>query len=53
MKDTHFNLLYVPGHKDIPGNETADQLAKAAALLPEPPVMTFPFRAAKSAIKKL
>lgn len=52
MKDTHFNLLYVPGHKDIPGNETADQHAKAAALLPEPPVMTVPFRAAKSAIKK-
>jgi hypothetical protein len=26
----------VPGHTDIPGNEEADRLAKAASLLPEP-----------------
>jgi hypothetical protein len=26
----------VPGHTDIPGNERADKLAKAASLLPEP-----------------
>ena len=31
------DLLYVPGHKDIPGNELADTHAKAAALLEGPP----------------
>jgi ribonuclease HI len=29
-------VRWIPGHTDIPGNERADKLAKAASLLPEP-----------------
>ncbi|KJZ69395.1 hypothetical protein HIM_11211 [Hirsutella minnesotensis 3608] len=32
--DTH--VRWVPGHADIPGNERADELAKAGATLPDP-----------------
>jgi len=46
-------LLYVPGHKDIPGNELADVHAKEAALLEGPPASeAVTFATAKSIIKR-
>ena len=39
----HANLMYVPGHRDIPGNEMADEHAKRAAKLTNPPDNTVPF----------
>ena len=47
----HANLMYVPGHRDIPGNEMADEHAKRAATLTDPPDFTVPLRAAKTIIK--
>ena len=48
------DLLYVPGYKDVPGNEIADHHAKAAARLPgEADVdQSVPFIAVKSAIRR-
>ena len=47
------DLLYVPGHKDIPGNEMADTHAKEAALLEGPPANeAVSFRTAKAIIRR-
>ena len=49
---TKIDLLYVPGHRDIPGNELADTHAKAAAALDEPYLnKPIPFTTARAFIK--
>jgi len=48
----HAHLLFVPGHKDIPGNELADKHAKQATLLPGTQDDSVPLRTARTAIFK-
>ena len=52
FNSVHVRLLWIPSHSDIPGNETADQLAKQAAsqdfVGPEP-ALGIPTREIRSA----
>ena len=48
----HAHILFVPGHKDIAGNELADKHAKHAAGGTDPQDESVAFRAAKTAILK-
>lgn len=40
LKNATVSLHWVPGHEDVEGNERADQLAKAAAMMPSPSMLT-------------
>ena len=48
----HADLLFVPGHRDIPGNELADVHAKRAALMPGRRNDSVPIRTARTVIRK-
>tara|TARA_B110001454_G_scaffold192176_1_gene192306 strand:+ start:1042 stop:4992 length:3951 start_codon:yes stop_codon:yes gene_type:complete len=48
----HADLLFVPGHRDIPGNELADKHAKNAATMQGRRSNSVPMRTARTIIRK-